>query len=159
MSTCIACGQHRPERYLDGTSRAALVIDGQVQTCTPKVSNRGGGHRNNALGVTVLTSEPLPANVQTGEPLPKNAATGKGDAMKRLSLMLATATVFALTVVSSALAVTVPSVPVSAYGSSLLTELADAIGQIFPYAAAITAFAIGVGMVRRWLGHRKATQV
>jgi hypothetical protein len=33
------------------------------------------------------------------------------------------------------------------------------VGQVFPYAAAITAFAIGVGLVRRWLGARKATKV
>jgi hypothetical protein len=58
-----------------------------------------------------------------------------------------------------ALFVTVPSIPVSDYGDSLLTSLASAIGQVFPYAAAITAFAIGVSMVRRWLGHRKATSV
>lgn len=79
--------------------------------------------------------------------------------MKRFSLMLAATALFALFVVSSAFAVTVPNVPVSDYGGSLLTELASAIADIFPYAAAITAFAIGVGMVRRWLGHRKATQV
>jgi Na+/pantothenate symporter len=60
---------------------------------------------------------------------------------------------------SSAFAVTVPDVPVSAYGSSLLTSLAAAITDVLPYAAAITAFAIGVGMLKRWLGHRKATNV
>jgi hypothetical protein len=67
----------------------------------------------------------------------------------------------ALASVTPALAVgpTVPAVPVSDYGDSLLTSLASAIGQVFPYAAAITAFAIGVGMVKRWLGHRKATRV
>jgi hypothetical protein len=30
---------------------------------------------------------------------------------------------------------------------------------VLPYAAAITAFAIGVGMLKRWLGHRKATRI
>lgn len=79
--------------------------------------------------------------------------------MKRLSLFLAVGATLALFVVPAAFAVTVPAVPVSAYGSSLLSELADAITAILPYAAGITAFAIGVGMLRRWLGHRKATQV
>jgi hypothetical protein len=65
----------------------------------------------------------------------------------------------ALIVSASAFAVTVPAVPVSDYGDSLLTSLAAAIATIFPYAAAITAFAIAVGMVKRWLGHRKATRV
>jgi hypothetical protein len=59
----------------------------------------------------------------------------------------------------SALAVTVPDVPVSEYGQSLLTQLASSIADILPYAAGITAFAIGVGMLKRWLGHRKATSV
>lgn len=53
----------------------------------------------------------------------------------------------------------VPTVPVDDYGDALLSSLATAIGTIFPYAAAITAFAIGVSMVKRWLGHRKATSV
>ena len=79
--------------------------------------------------------------------------------MRKLSLFLTAGAILALFVVPAAFAVTVPAVPVSDYGSSLLTELASAIGDIFPYAAAITAFAIGVGMVRRWLGHRKATSV
>ena len=79
--------------------------------------------------------------------------------MKRLSLFVTAIALVALFVVPAAFAVTVPSVPVSEYGGTLLTELADAIGQILPYAAAITAFAIGVGMLRRWLGHRKATSV
>ena len=66
----------------------------------------------------------------------------------------------ALLFASGALAApVVPAVPVSGYGDALLTSLAAAIGTIFPYAAAITAFAIGVGMVKRWLGHRKATRV
>jgi hypothetical protein len=64
-----------------------------------------------------------------------------------------------LVLAPAAFAQTVPAVPVSTYGSSLLNSLATAIGQIFPYAAAITAFAIGVGMVKRWLGHRKATRI
>jgi hypothetical protein len=79
--------------------------------------------------------------------------------MKRFLGTFTAMAVFATVFVGQALAVTVPSVPVSAYGGTLLTELGDAIAAIFPYAAGITAFAIGVGMVRRWLGHRKATSV
>jgi hypothetical protein len=73
--------------------------------------------------------------------------------------MTAAVAALALLVAVPAFAVSVPAVPVSTYGDSLLSSLATAIGQIFPYAAAITAFAIGVGMVKRWLGHRKATRV
>lgn len=69
-----------------------------------------------------------------------------------------TAVVFGL-IAQSALAVTVPDVPVSAYGNSLLTSVANAITDVLPYAAAVTAFAIGVGMLKRWLGHRKATRI
>ena len=75
-----------------------------------------------------------------------------------LSVGLTTAFALALAGVASAAPV-VPAVPVSGYGDALLTSLAAAIGTIFPYAAAITAFAIGVGMVKRWLGHRKATRI
>lgn len=82
--------------------------------------------------------------------------------MRKFSIYLA---VSALVVLASlvgaadALAVTVPAVPVAEYGQTLLSQLATAIGAILPYAAGITAFAIGVGMLRRWLGHRKATSV
>jgi hypothetical protein len=67
----------------------------------------------------------------------------------------------ALLIVPAALAVppTIPAVPVADYGDTLLSSLGTAVGQVFPYAAAITAFAIGVGLVRRWLGARKATKV
>jgi hypothetical protein len=85
----------------------------------------------------------------------------KGASMKKLFLMVfgvaATSAIF----VADALAVppTIPAVPVSDYGDTLLSSLGTAVGQVFPYAAAITAFAIGVGLVRRWLGARKATKV
>jgi len=79
--------------------------------------------------------------------------------MRSFLLLVAVTALGALVLSGSALAVTVPSVPVDAYGDSLLTSLASAIADIFPYAAAITAFAIAVGMVKRWLGHRKATRV
>ena len=80
--------------------------------------------------------------------------------MKRLFLSVGVIATTALVLAGSALAQpVVPAVPVNTYGDALLTSLATAIGTIFPYAAAITAFAIGVGMVKRWLGHRKATRV
>jgi hypothetical protein len=79
--------------------------------------------------------------------------------MNRFLLTLVAVVAFATVFVGQALAQTVPTIPVAAYGGSLLSELGDAIGQVLPYAAAVTAFAIGVGMLRRWLGHRKATQV
>lgn len=79
--------------------------------------------------------------------------------MKRFALMVVAVTGSALLLVSNALAVTVPDIPVSAYGNSLLTGLANAVTDVLPYAAAITAFAIGVGLIRRWLGAKKATRV
>lgn len=79
--------------------------------------------------------------------------------MKRFMLVGAFVVLASLFVVPAAFAQTVPAIPVDEYGDSLLSSLASAIGSIFPYAAAITAFAIGVGMVKRWLGHRKATSV
>lgn len=79
--------------------------------------------------------------------------------MRRFGYTFAAMVVVFGVVATNALAVTVPDVPVSAYGSSLLTSLAAAITDVLPYAAAITAFAIGVGMLKRWLGHRKATNV
>jgi hypothetical protein len=81
---------------------------------------------------------------------------------RRFLISLSAVTAFATVLVGQALAtshIVVPAVPVAAYGQSLLSELADAITAVLPYAAAITAFAIGVGMLRRWLGHRKATSV
>jgi len=80
--------------------------------------------------------------------------------MKRFGLALAVAAMGALIAVAVAgAAVSVPAVPVSAYGDSILTGLGTAVASIFPYAAGVTVFAIGVGIVRRWLGHRKATSV
>lgn len=79
--------------------------------------------------------------------------------MKRFSLALVVMAALSLMVASAAFAVTVPSIPVDDFGDALLSGLATAIGQVLPYAAAVTAFAIGVGMIRRWLGHRKATSV
>jgi len=78
---------------------------------------------------------------------------------KRHFIILGVVAAFFAIIVGDAAAVTTPDVPVAAYGSSLLTGLVNALTDILPYAAAITAFAIGVGMLKRWLGHRKATKV
>lgn len=82
-------------------------------------------------------------------------------ARKRIVLTVSAVGVLSAVFVGSAgaTAPVVPGIPVSAYGDSLLSSVATAIGQVLPYAAAITAFAIGVGMLKRWLGHRKATHV
>lgn len=79
--------------------------------------------------------------------------------LKRFGLTLAVVALSVAVFATSAFAVTVPDVPVDAYGNTLLSGLASAIADVLPYAAAITAFAIGVGMIRRWLGSRKATRV
>lgn len=79
---------------------------------------------------------------------------------KRVVGMALGVAVFALSAVPAfATAPTVPAIPVASYGDSLLSGLSTAVVAVFPYAAAITAFAIGVGLVRRWLGARKATRV
>jgi hypothetical protein len=84
-----------------------------------------------------------------------NILTGR----RALAFLMVTATALVSVGVASASAPVVPAIPVGAYGDSLLSSLATNIGTILPYAAAITAFAIGVGMLKRWLGHRKATSV
>ena len=89
-----------------------------------------------------------------------STAADERDAMRRFALALSVAAVSALAVVATAGAtVTVPTVPVASYGDALLSGLGTQLTAIFPYAAGITVFAIGVGMVRRWLGHKKATRV
>jgi hypothetical protein len=57
------------------------------------------------------------------------------------------------------LAVTLPPFPFSEYGSTLLSFTASEISAVLPYGAATTAVAIGVAMVKRWLGHRRATSL
>lgn len=80
--------------------------------------------------------------------------------MKKLVTTLGLASLGALLVVGVASAApTVPAIPVSSYGDSLLSGLGTAVTSVFPYAAAVTVFAIGVGIVKRWLGSRKATRV
>lgn len=89
-------------------------------------------------------------------------APGRGEGymtLKLRAMILSAVALGALMIVNAALAVTVPDVPVDDYGNALLDGLVQALTNIFPFAAAITAFAIGVGMVKRWLGHRKATRV
>ncbi len=79
--------------------------------------------------------------------------------MRRIFITASVMAVSALVFASVALAQTVPPIPVDAYGDSLLTGLGSAVAAVLPYAAAVTAFAIGVGMIRRWLGARKATSI
>jgi hypothetical protein len=80
--------------------------------------------------------------------------------VKKMLLYSALASIAALALAGVASAsVTVPAIPVASYGDSLLSGLSTAITAVLPYAAGITAFAIGVGMLKRWLGHRKATHV
>lgn len=54
---------------------------------------------------------------------------------------------------------TVPPVPVDAYAADLAQMVADALIIVLPYAAAMTAFVIGLQILKRWLGHRKATSL
>ena len=82
-------------------------------------------------------------------------------AKRRIALTVLAVGVLSAVFVGSAgaTAPVVPAIPVATYGDSLLSGLATAVTDVFPYAAAITAFAIGVGLVRRWLGHKRATRV
>jgi hypothetical protein len=81
--------------------------------------------------------------------------------LKRFLLTVAGVAGSALAVAPFALATTptVPTVDVGSYGDQLLSSLGSGITSVLPYAAAITAFAVIVGMIKRWLGHRKATRV
>lgn len=91
---------------------------------------------------------------------PKTAGLKGVEMLKRFGISLGLVGALAAIAVSVASAsVVVPAVPVSAYGDSLLSGLATTISGVLPYAAGITVFAIGVGMLKRWLGHRKATHV
>lgn len=97
--------------------------------------------------------------VHTGEGTASDSPAQEVSYVKRRALTLLAVVGASLAVVSNALAVTVPTIPVSTYGNALLDGLADAVTAVLPYAAAVTAFAIGVGMIRRWLGAKKATRV
>jgi hypothetical protein len=54
---------------------------------------------------------------------------------------------------------TVPTVDPSGYGSTLLSNIGTQLAAVLPYAAAFTAFAIGVAFIKGWIGRKKATQV
>lgn len=79
--------------------------------------------------------------------------------MRKLFIILGVPAIFLAFASSAMAAPVIPAVPVASYGDSLLSALGTAVADVFPYAAAITAFAIGVGLVRRWLGAKKATRV
>lgn len=79
---------------------------------------------------------------------------------KRLALVLGLAALAALMVVGVAGAsVTVPTVDPSAYGDTILSNLQSQLGAVLPYAAAFTAFGIGVAFIKGWIGRTKAKQV
>jgi hypothetical protein len=54
---------------------------------------------------------------------------------------------------------TVPTVDPSGYGDTLLANIGTQLAAVLPYAAAFTAFAIGVAFIKGWIGRKKATQV
>jgi hypothetical protein len=94
--------------------------------------------------------------------LHQSLSNDSGKGVKRMKKFFVTMGVSVLAfgvLAANALAVTVPAIPVGTYGDSLLTGVVTAITAVLPYAAAVTAFAIGVGMLKRWLGHRKATRI
>lgn len=64
-----------------------------------------------------------------------------------------------MVVAGDAMAVTVPTVDPSGYGSTLLSNIGSQLAAVLPYAAAFTAFAIGVAFIKGWIGRKKATQV
>ena len=70
---------------------------------------------------------------ENGEPV---AAEVSPLSDESLGITLAVVALSAFALASSALAVTVPDVPVDAYGNTLLSGLASAIGDVLPYAAA-----------------------
>ena len=45
-----------------------------------------------------------------------------------------------------------PEIPAAAYGDELLAQLVVVLTAVLPYAAAVTAFVIGLVAVKRWLG-------
>lgn len=89
--------------------------------------------------------------------------------MKRALNILTGAKVFVVTgIVGLSLAVvgiasatgpTVPTVDPSGYGDTLLANIGTQLAAVLPYAAAFTAFAIGVAFIKGWIGRKKATQV
>jgi hypothetical protein len=78
--------------------------------------------------------------------------------MKRFLVVLGVASAIAVMAVSSALASApvMPTLPVSAYGGTLLTALTNVLGQIWPYAAIFTGVGILVSAVKHWFGRKSA---
>lgn len=54
---------------------------------------------------------------------------------------------------------TIPTVDPSGYGQRLLDGMAAQLPHVLPYAAAFTAFSVGLGFVSGWLGRRRATAI
>jgi hypothetical protein len=53
----------------------------------------------------------------------------------------------------------IPSIPIGEYADSLLSGISESFSTILPYAAAVTAFLIGILLIRKWIGRRKATEI
>jgi len=78
---------------------------------------------------------------------------------RKMLLALGFAALTALMVAGVAGAtVTVPTVDPSAYGDTILSNLSAQLSAVLPYAAAFTAFGIGVSFIKGWIGRKKATQ-
>ena len=83
--------------------------------------------------------------------------------MKKLLMVGSSVATTALVAAGTSLAATgtptVPTVDPSGYGDVLLANIGTQLAAVLPYAAAFTAFAIGVGFIKGWIGRRKATSV
>lgn len=79
----------------------------------------------------------------------------------RRALVFLTVTGGALLTAGAAMASgpTVPTVDPSAYGDTILNNVGSQLTAVLPYAAAFTAFAVGVMFIKGWIGRRKATQI
>jgi len=86
---------------------------------------------------------------------------GGESTMRRIAVVFGSLLALSLALVGNALAVTVPSLTpaVQDYGDTILDNLVGVLSAVFPYAAAFTVLAIGVGVMRRWIGKRKATNI
>lgn len=117
--------------------------------------------RDEDMGTARMRDDPSWFKCRTGDGAAYDGSAERWvNAVKRALLISALTALVALAIAGVASATpVVPAVPVSSYGDSLLSSLGTAVGQVFPYAAAVTAFAIGVGLVKRWLGSKKATKV
>jgi hypothetical protein len=82
----------------------------------------------------------------------------------KLLVAVAALGVLALVVVGTAgAAATFPTsavnTAVGSYGDAILSGLVSAFTAVWPYAAVVTAVAVVAGMIRRWIGSRRATHV